>query len=166
VFDAFEKAKTRFGARLVQFSVQSNHLHLIVEVGEHRTLARAMQGLAIRLARRLNQRVGRRGAVFSERYHARALRTPLEVRRALVYVLRNNQHHGTGAGQPRRYDPLSTAPYFDGFTTRVYLPRNGFIPPEEPPVVAAETWLLRFGWRRLGLIRPEEKPRRDAQVAR
>jgi REP element-mobilizing transposase RayT len=158
VIEAFDAAKARFGVRLVHFSVQSNHLHVIVEVAEHAALARAMQGLAIRVARGLNRHIGRRGAVFAERYHARALRTPLEVRRALVYVLRNNQHHTKGFGRPCRFDPLSSAPYFDGFTTRAYLPRNGFVPKKEPTVASAATWLLRVGWRRLGLVRPEEAP--------
>jgi REP element-mobilizing transposase RayT len=86
VLSSFHAAKERLGARLVHFSVQSNHVHLLVEVDEHRALSRAMQGLATRLAKRLNHRLGRRGAVFADRYHSRALATPLEVRRALVYV--------------------------------------------------------------------------------
>ncbi|HEX4338993.1 MAG TPA: hypothetical protein VH062_23965 [Polyangiaceae bacterium] len=49
------------------------------------------------------------------------LETPLEVKRALVYVLQNHRHHAAGVGQPTPaawLDPVSTAPYFDGFTVR------------------------------------------------
>src|SRR5437773_4242076 len=46
-------------------------------------------GLAIRLARAVNHAIGRRGAVWGDRYHARALATPRAVRHALVYVLMN-----------------------------------------------------------------------------
>jgi REP element-mobilizing transposase RayT len=145
VFAAFGAAKLRHGARLVHFTVQTNHIHLIAEAQDARALSRAMQGLAIRLARRLNGRIGRRGPVFADRYHARALRTPLEVRRALVYVFHNHRHHHTGAGRPSFFDAMSTAAYFDGFAVAPRRPRHGFIPPEEPPVASPDSWLLRVG---------------------
>lgn len=44
VFSAFRAAKKRLGVKLVHFSVQSNHLHLIVEAEGHRALSRAMRG--------------------------------------------------------------------------------------------------------------------------
>jgi REP element-mobilizing transposase RayT len=152
VFSAFRAAKRRLGARLVQFSIQSNHLHLIAEAEDRRALSRAMQGLAVRLARRLNARIGRRGTVFSDRYHARALRTPLEVRRALLYVLHNHRHHA-GKHRPTALDPLSSAAYFDGF--------GDCAPPAvnaHAPVVASLTWLLRIGWRRHGFLGIDEAP--------
>ena len=158
VFDAFRAARERLGVRLVHFSVQSNHLHLLVEADGRRALSRAMQGVAVRLARRLNRRLSRCGAVFADRFHARTLRTPLEVRRALVYVLRNHRHHSRGAGRPSRFDVFSTSAYFDGFTTSPCWPKGGFLPPEEPPVARPRTLLLRFGWRRFGLIAPHEAP--------
>jgi hypothetical protein len=159
VFSAFRSAKERLGARLTQFSVQSNHLHLIVEADGQRALSRALQGLAIRLARRLNGRLQRRGSVFADRYHARILRTPLQVRRALVYVLHNHRRQHTGPGRPTRFDVFSTAAYFDGFTMPILRwPRSGFVPPEEPPVARPGTWLLRTGWRRHGLLGTRDVP--------
>jgi REP element-mobilizing transposase RayT len=152
VFAAFRAAKQRLGARLVQFSIQSNHIHLIVEAEGRRTLSRAMQGLAVRLARRLNARIGRRGAVFADRYHARPLRTPLEVRRALLYVLQNHRHHA-GIHDTADLDPLSSSTYFDGFVNGkpAYIGSNA-------PVVEASTWLLRIGWRRHGSLGLDEVP--------
>ena len=78
-----------------------------------------------------------------------------------MYVLQNHRRHHTGPGRPSPFDPFSTARYFDGFTVAPHWPRSGFVPPEEPPVAAAKTWLLRAGWRRLGLLRPQEAPARD-----
>ena len=45
----------RFDVRVVEFSVQGNHIHLVVEAPNRRALARAVQGLSIRgrVARRL-----------------------------------------------------------------------------------------------------------------
>jgi REP element-mobilizing transposase RayT len=161
VFSVFRTARENLNTRLVQFSLQSNHLHLIVETAGKADLSRAMKGLAVRLARRLNERLRRRGGVFADRYHSRALRSPSEVRRVLVYVLRNHHRHATDRGRPVAFDAFSTAAYFDGFSTRISRwPRHGFVPPEDPPIAPAETWLLRVGWRRLGLIGAKETPAR------
>src|SRR4030095_1253587 len=50
---AFEKARERFGMRLIHFSIQSNHIHMIVEASDKRSLWRGMQGLGVRIAKRL-----------------------------------------------------------------------------------------------------------------
>jgi REP element-mobilizing transposase RayT len=152
VFSAFRVAKQRFGTRLVQFSIQANHLHLIVEAEGQPALSRAMQGLAVRLARRLNAHIGRRGQVFSDRYHSRALRTPLEVRRALLYVLQNHRHHAR-IHHATGLDSMSSAVYFDGFSSGRAAPVGG-----DSPVVASSAWLLSIGWRRHGLLRGDEAP--------
>src|ERR1700753_2915323 len=70
VFAAFAKAKESFGTRLVQFSVQSNHLHLLVEAGDALAFARAMKGLAVRLPRRINREGGGGGGGFWGRVSA------------------------------------------------------------------------------------------------
>jgi REP element-mobilizing transposase RayT len=148
ILAAFHAAKMRLGARLVHFSVQSNHLHLLVEAEGPRALSRAMQGLAVRIARRLNARLGTRGSVFADRYHARALRTPREVRHALVYVLHNHKHHANGQGRPTPIDMLSSAPYFDGFAGA----EDRGVTTAAVPVASPRTWLLRVGWRLGGPI--------------
>jgi len=154
VLSSFHAAKERFGTRLVHFSVQSNHVHLLVEADGHRALSRAMQGLATRLAKRLNRRLDHRGSVFADRYHARALTTPLEVRRALIYVLHNHRRHAGTPGRRSGFDPLSTAPYFDGFVPGIVRPPST----APPPVAQPRTWLLRIGWRRHGLLGAGDVP--------
>ena len=57
----------REGFRLVHFSVQSNHLHLIVEGDCRTSLSRGLQGLAVRMARSLNRLWKRFGRVFADR---------------------------------------------------------------------------------------------------
>jgi REP element-mobilizing transposase RayT len=82
-------AASRYSFRVLQFSVQSNHLHLLVEADTPTRLARGVQGLAVRAAKAINRALRRHGGVWAERYHAHALKTPREVRNALVYVLNN-----------------------------------------------------------------------------
>lgn len=138
----------RFGFRLNQFSLQSNHVHLIVEAEDQRALTRGMKGIAVRVARTLNRLWKRSGSVFSERFHARPLRTPHEVRSVLVYVLQNARHHGLHL---MGVDPYSSGPWFDGW-------RQGIVLASDGPGTRARTWLLREGWRRHGLIGIQESP--------
>jgi REP element-mobilizing transposase RayT len=142
------------GFRLVHFSVQGNHLHLICEATNQLALTRGMQGLAVRIARRLNKKLGRSGRVFAQRYHERILRTPTEVRRAIAYVLNNFRHHSRDRLTNDWVDPLSSAPYFDGWR---WSPRRWKLP-DDRPTRPAETWLLTTGWRRMGLVAPDEIP--------
>ena len=125
-------------------------MHLIVEADDARVLCRGVRGLAIRLAKSVNRALGRRGAVWGDRYHARELTTPRAVRHALVYVLMNRQKHHPGEA---RLDPCSSAAWFNGWQEAVERVR------ERAPVVAARTWLAAAGWRRHGLIAITERPR-------
>src|SRR5438093_9220149 len=105
-------AASHEGFRILHFSVQDDHLHLIVEADDTRALGRGLRGVTIRVARAVNRALGRRGAVWGDRYHARALTTPRAVRHAIVYVLLNRRKHCEGE---RGLDPCSSAPWFDGW---------------------------------------------------
>lgn len=163
---ALAGGQNRFGFRLAHFSVQSNHLHLIAEAADRRSLARGVQGLNIRVARAINGQLGRKGRVFADRYHARALQTPRAVHFALRYVLLNARKHQRSTRSPLAateselptgfVDSCSSAPWFNGFRRPIELAfgaarararwRAGST--LEAPVVPAETWLLRYGSRR------------------
>ncbi|GAC1680231.1 MAG: hypothetical protein PVS3B2_22060 [Candidatus Dormibacteraceae bacterium] len=52
---ALEAGAARGGFRLVHFSVQGNHLHLVVEAVDKLALSRGMRGLAVRFARAGNR---------------------------------------------------------------------------------------------------------------
>ena len=164
VFHAIEQAmvggRERLGVRLVHFSVQDTHIHLIVEAAGLGALARGLKGLGIRIARSVNRTLGRTGQVVIDRYHMHVLTDPLQVRNAIRYVLQNFRKHigsfstrGPWAGT----DPMSSGRYFDGWRDGVVVT----IPaPSPPPVVGAATWLLSVGWRRFGLIGIQELPSR------
>lgn len=150
--------------RIVQFSAQSNHLHLLVEAETRRVLLAAMRGFSVRLTRSLNRLLFRRGSLVADRWHGRALNTPRAVRHALIYVLGNARKHGEQIQGP---DPTSSGPYFQHFVECV-----GRAPPTVhpslipralrltgPPIAPAETWLLTNGWLRHGLISWHAAPR-------
>jgi REP element-mobilizing transposase RayT len=146
------RARRELPCRVVHFSIQYDHIHLIVEAEDRVALGRGIQGLASGLARVVNGTTGCQGMkLWRDRYHARPLETPREVRNCLIYVLRNGLKHGSTAFA---VDPCSSAAWFDGFLGRRP------IRTDRAPTAPAATWLLRAGWRRGGAIRPGETPAR------
>ncbi len=145
--------------RVAEFSVQDDHVHLLVEASSGAALASGARGLQIRLARAINRATARRGRVMGDRYHVRALRTPREVRFCLVYVLHNFRKH-----QPRattRLDPCSSALWFDGYRGQEVGDGEAQGLGTRPP----RTWLLRVGWRRHGLLSFGEAPHLNGRVS-
>jgi putative transposase len=151
--------------RIVHYSVQVDHVHLIIEAADKASLSRGIRGLVIRIARQVNQLLMRKGPLWADRWHARALTSPRQARNALVYVLCNFRKHTLRA--LAGIDPFSSAPYFDGWRIEpgVSLPLAGPAPPMPAPsdlrergIVSPRTWLVRQGWRRHGLIGVEEGP--------
>jgi len=113
------------GLRVVEFTVLSNHLHLIVEADTSRHLSRGVQGLCVRVAKALNALLRRAGRVFADHFHSRLLRSPTALVNAIRYVLGNAQRHYGETG-------------VDHFSSEN----------EENAGVLAEPsgWLLRRGW--------------------
>jgi hypothetical protein len=152
---SFAAGCERPGFRLVHYSLQGNHAHLIVEADDRVALGRGMMAIATRIARAVNTIVRGTGRIFAERYHVRMLSTPREVHRALRYVLLNARHHAATAcaavAWAVRFDPASSARWFDGWTRAE--PAN-----DRPTVARVKTWLLTVGWRRHGAIDPAYVP--------
>jgi REP-associated tyrosine transposase len=156
---SFAGGCSRDGFRLVHYSLQGNHAHLVVEARDRDALGRGMKAIGARLARAVNRVARRRGPVLADRYHVRLLPTPKDVRNALRYVLLNARRHAAAAratlGKAVRLDPASSARWFEGWRRRL---------PDEPrpdrprPVARARTWLLNVGWRRHGLLDPADVP--------
>ncbi len=136
---AFRRGKEKPGFALVQFSVQGDHVHLLIEAESKGELARGMQGLTIRLAKNLNRYWRRRGgSVFAERYFARAVQTAKEIKRALAYVLNNGRKHGVWSS-PTRPDPFSSGRWYSGWYEAF---ANTCRPLRAPPVARARDMYL------------------------
>lgn len=149
-FERCAKRARIFGLRVLHFSLQGDHLHLMVEAAVNSALAAGMRSLGASLGKALRKILGGRGAVFAGRYHLHVLKTPTEVRRALAYVLQNRAKHSRLIEHVDRY---SSAPYFSKWVElygsrlsplligRRAAPLPGFL---SSPV----SWLARSGWMR------------------
>lgn len=152
------RASVARGIRLLEYTIQHDHLHLMAEA-EHKTkLARGMQYLFSRIALALNRMIKRKGSVFRDRHHRRVLKTPTEVRRVLVYILFNSRKHDPSLLHDEAavdwIDEASSAMWFEGWAP------DARPPPEEvrrkreaigdSPLATAKTWLARIGWQKGG----------------
>jgi putative transposase len=100
-------ARTRTGFRIIDLSIQGNHLHLVCEADDKEALRAGIAAFKISFARRLNRAFERRGAVFADRYHTEVLTCPRQVRNAVSYVLNNWRKHHEDRHAPTRVDPFS-----------------------------------------------------------
>jgi REP element-mobilizing transposase RayT len=155
---SFAITSQRHDFRACQASLQGNHLHFMVEADTREALARGMQGLLISIAKQLNRRISRKGAVFADRYHSRELKTPLEVKHALNYILNNWRHHANGPG---KLDEYSSGPSFGGWKGEAKVLRLGRY--ELISVVRPRTWLLEKGWLKHGELSPYARPGPEAE---
>ncbi len=149
-------ATRREGFRIVHYSIQNDHLHMLVEADDTRALTNGMKSFAVRVAMRVNHWIMMRksGRVWGDSYHRRELTTPSAVRNAIVYVLNNHLKHGEW--EVGLVDPCSSAPWFDG-----WMHRREPVPPEPFAGERAATWRLDEGWSTVGLgwIHVGEVPR-------
>jgi len=155
--------------RIVHLSLQRTHIHLIVEAENRVALATGMQAFGISAARNINRVIGERigkkqsGRVFADRYHARILKTPRQVRNTIAYVLNNWRHHGEDTRDFARnwvIDPFASGCCFAGWKERDDKGYTYRAPPGYVGFVVWQPslWLLREGWRRWGLISAYEVP--------
>jgi REP element-mobilizing transposase RayT len=156
------EACVRHGFRVVHYSIQRDHMHLLVEAQSNHSIACGIKSIGARIGKLANRLFERKGKVLDGRYHLRPLRTPLEVHRALRYVLLNHRHHAAKRRkhtQPTEHvraqpDPASSGRWFAGWSIATAPPN----PNDICEVAPARTWLRRASWRRHGLIHPADVP--------
>lgn len=153
------------GLSVIHFSIQYNHIHLIAETRDNKALALGMRSLASRfgkIMRSHSHQTGfgsKGGSVFKGRYHLHALRTPLETRNALRYVLLNFSKHEKLI---EHIDTYSSARFFKDWAkllgkkfkdlirsdTDFYSARATARDVEDWGLSKPQSWLARRGWMR------------------
>ena len=152
--------------RIIHASVQANHLHLLVEAASRDALTAGMRVFLSSAAKHINRAIWRRtgerrrGGVFADRYHDRALTTPREVRNCIAYVLNNWRRHGEDRRRNTNIDPFSTGIWFPGWKEREHAPSLYKPPPTYEALMMwlPKTWLLREGWKKHPLISVRDVP--------
>jgi putative transposase len=155
--------------RIVQMSIQRDHIHLLVEADDKRALSNGVRGFSISAARQINKTITARGGdrrtgrVIGDRFHARPLTSPRAVRNVLAYLLGNWRHHGedrAAHAQAWKVDPFSSGATFSGWKELEHSPVLWPLPRAYQPLIVFQprTWLLRSWDRYHPLISVREVP--------
>ena len=80
------EAKKRYGLCVLNYVVTSNHIHLLVKDTGNSVIPRSLQLIAGRTAQEFNNRKGRKGAYWEDRYHATAVASDEHLFKCLVYI--------------------------------------------------------------------------------
>ena len=80
------QSRKRYALSVLNYVATSNHIHLLVVANDESTIARSLQLIASRTAQEYNQRKGRTGAFWEDRYFATAICTDSHLARCLVYI--------------------------------------------------------------------------------
>ena len=81
------EAKRRYGLCILNYTVTSNHVHLlVVDNGKRDTIPNSMQLMAGRTGQEYNQRKARKGAFWEDRYHATGVSFDEHLFKCMVYI--------------------------------------------------------------------------------
>lgn len=81
------QAKKRYKMSILNYMITSNHIHLlVVDTGKREVIPKSMQLVAGRTGQEYNQRKGRKGAYWEDRYHATAVESGEHLSRCIAYI--------------------------------------------------------------------------------
>jgi putative transposase len=108
------EAKKRYGLDVLNYTVTSNHIHLLAFDKGNQEIAKSMQLIAGRTTQEYNNRKRRKGACWEDRYHATAVETGEHLARCIVYIELNMVRVGA-VGHPASwkhsgYQEIQTPP--------------------------------------------------------
>ncbi len=86
-FQLLLEAKKRYKLLILNYTVTSNHIHLLVtDDSVQNIIPKSIQLIAGRTGQEYNQRKKRKGAYWEDRYHATAIDTGEHLLRCIVYI--------------------------------------------------------------------------------
>jgi putative transposase len=144
--EAIKKGRKK-GLDINHFTIESTHIHFMGETESNETLRRGMLSIQGCLVWALKKLFAYFGRVFQGRYHLHELKTPREVRHALLYVIFNHAKHcQTGWFA----DAFSSAHAFKELREFVRSPGRSPRWQEriDQALAPAKSWLQTVGWRR------------------
>ena len=81
------ESKKRYGLVILNYTVTSNHIHLLVaDDRDRKTIPNSIKLIAGRTGQEFNQRKKRKGAFWEDRYHATAIENGEHLLRCIVYI--------------------------------------------------------------------------------
>lgn len=89
---AIRRARLK-GLKIVHYTLEYNHVHLLVESVDNKILHKGMQAFGITIAKAINKIKRTKGAVYKNRYHLRVIDSPRQLKNVLHYIFSNGVKH-------------------------------------------------------------------------
>ncbi len=105
---AIKRARLK-NLKVLHYSLEYNHIHLLVEASSNGIIHQGMQALGISLAKKINAIKRLKGTVYKHRYHLRKLTSLRELKNVLYYIFNNGIHHSRTSSM---LDPYNSLPAF------------------------------------------------------
>lgn len=80
--------------KIIHYTLEYNHVHLLVEADTHHALHRGMQAFGISFSKAINKTKRLKGTVYKHRYHFRQICSSRELKNVLHYIFHNGIKHG------------------------------------------------------------------------
>jgi REP element-mobilizing transposase RayT len=91
---AMRRARLK-GVRILDFTLQHDHVHLLLETSDKYELGEAMRALSISFTKRLSYLAGKKIRAFKTRYHLSLLKSLAQIKAVAHYIATNGKKHGT-----------------------------------------------------------------------
>ena len=79
--------------KVIHYTLEFNHIHLLVEAYNQEQLSNCMQSFGVTLAKMINKVKFKKGRVYKHRYHLRRLSSVMELKNVLKYIFNNGIKH-------------------------------------------------------------------------
>ena len=81
------------GLKIIHYTLEYNHVHILVEAKNNRVLHQGMQSFGITLSKAINRFKKAKGTVYKHRYHFRQISSLRDLRNVVKYILNNGVKH-------------------------------------------------------------------------
>ena len=89
---AIQKARAQ-GLRIHHYTLEHDHVHLIVEAQNNLELGKGMQAFGVCFAKGINKFKAFKGTAYKHRYHLRKINSARDLKTVMRYVFNNSKKH-------------------------------------------------------------------------
>ncbi|MGZ3789032.1 MAG: transposase [Bacteriovorax sp.] len=89
------KNARRQGLKVIHYSLEYDHVHLLIEADNNYILGKGMQAFGVTLSKAINRMRKLKGGVYKHRYHFRHISSARELKNVMNYIFTNGLKHKT-----------------------------------------------------------------------
>lgn len=98
--------------RVIHFTLEHDHVHLLIEAENNRVLGKGMQAFGVTLSKAINRLKKLTGQVYKHRYHFRKITSSRQLKNVMSYIFRNGMKHGTSKNLISGYNSIQAEKKF------------------------------------------------------